>query len=198
MTVVPAGTFTMGGKGDFERPAHRVTIRSKFAIGRYEVTFDEWDRCVAEGACKTRPSDRGWGRGTRPVINVSWLDAKAFAAWLSEKTGQKYRLPTEAEWEYAARAGTTTTYWWGQDVEIASSELSELQYGSGAEDIAGRIVQTQCVRTLRYVRKRCRVGGRLLARRLSGCADRTLRRGPRRSASSASCAAALSTATQSM
>jgi formylglycine-generating enzyme required for sulfatase activity len=116
MVVVAAGAFAMGGQADYEHPSHRVTIKNKFAIGRYEVTFDEWDKCADEGACKTRPSDRGWGRGTRPVINVSWLDAKAFVSWLSQKTGQKYRLPTEAEWEYAARSGTTTPYWWGQDI----------------------------------------------------------------------------------
>jgi formylglycine-generating enzyme required for sulfatase activity len=116
MVVVAAGAFTMGGQADYERPSRRVTIRNKFAVGRYEVTFDEWDKCADEGACKTRPSDRGWGRGTRPVINVSWLDAKAFVSWLSQKSGQKYRLPTEAEWEYVARGGTTTPYWWGQDI----------------------------------------------------------------------------------
>jgi formylglycine-generating enzyme required for sulfatase activity len=116
MVIVPAGAFTMGGKTDYDHPAHRATVKNKFAIGRYEVTFDEWDKCVEEGGCKTRPGDRGWGRGRHPVINVSWLDAKAFAAWLSQKTGQKYRLPTEAEWEYVARGGTTTTYWWGQEV----------------------------------------------------------------------------------
>lgn len=116
MVVVPAGSFTMGGKTDYDHPTHRATIKSKFAIGRYEVTFDEWDKCVEEGGCKTRPGDRGWGRGRHPVINVSWLDAKAFATWVSQKTGQKYRLPTEAEWEYAARGGTATTFWWGQEV----------------------------------------------------------------------------------
>lgn len=116
MVVVPAGSFTMGGKTDYDHPTHRATVKNKFAIGRYEVTFDEWDKCAEEGGCKTRPGDRGWGRGRHPVINVSWLDAKAFASWLSQKTGQKYRLPTEAEWEYAARGGTTTTYWWGQEV----------------------------------------------------------------------------------
>ena len=129
MMVVPAGTFTMGGKSDYEHPAHRVTIKNRFAIGRYEVTFDEWDSCVDQGGCKTRPSDRGWGRGARPVINVTWPDAKAFASWLSEKTGQKYRLPTEAEWEYASRAGTTTTYWWGQDVDSRNANCKNCNTG---------------------------------------------------------------------
>jgi formylglycine-generating enzyme required for sulfatase activity len=116
MVSVPAGSFMMGAKLDYADPAHRVTMASNFAIGRFEVTFDEWGQCVDEGGCKTRPDDRGWGRGQRPVINVSWLDAKAFVAWLSQKTGYKYRLPTEAEWEYAARAGSGTTYWWGSDL----------------------------------------------------------------------------------
>lgn len=116
MVVVPAGTFTMGARIDYAGPPRAVTIARPFAIGRYEVTFGEWDACVADKGCKSRPADRGWGRNRNPVINVSWLDAKEFAAWLSQKTGQKYRLPTEAEWEYAGRATTSSTYWWGADV----------------------------------------------------------------------------------
>ena len=116
MVVLAGGTFTMGANMDYATPPHSVTISRPFAIGRYEVTFAEWDACLSENGCKSRPGDRGWGRNRNPVINVSWLDAKEFAAWLSQKTGQKYRLPTEAEWEYAARANTRTTYWWGADV----------------------------------------------------------------------------------
>jgi formylglycine-generating enzyme required for sulfatase activity len=116
MVVVPAGSFMMGGRTDYATPAHSVTIPKQFAIGRYEVTFAEWDACLAERACKARPSDRGWGRNRNPVMNVSWLDAKEFAAWLSQKTGQRYRLPSESEWEYASRANTRGTYWWGADV----------------------------------------------------------------------------------
>jgi formylglycine-generating enzyme required for sulfatase activity len=115
MVVVPAGDYSMGSpETPYEKPEHKVTIAQPFAIGRREVTFDEWDQCFAALACKYRPDDRGWGRGTRPVIDVSWDDAKLFIAWLSQKTGKRYRLPSEAEWEYAARAGTTTAYWWGR------------------------------------------------------------------------------------
>jgi formylglycine-generating enzyme required for sulfatase activity len=116
MVVIPAGEFDMGSNDTImEKPIHRVAIRRPIAIGRREITFAEWDQCVAAGACKYRPDDRGWGRGDRPLIDVSWDDAKLFLNWLSQKTGQRYRLPTEAEWEYAARAGTTSRYWWGRD-----------------------------------------------------------------------------------
>ena len=115
MVVVPSGEFQMGSRDSlYEQPVHRVVIANPFAIGRREVTFAEWDLCVASGGCKYRPSDRGWGRGDRPVIDVSWSDAKTFLSWLSQKTGKAYRLPTEAEWEYAARAGTESPYWWGR------------------------------------------------------------------------------------
>ena len=117
MVVVPPGEFEMGSADSpYEKPVHHVTIAKPFAIGRHLVTFAEWDHCVTEGGCKYSPEDRGWGRGNRPVIDVSWEDAQSFISWLSTKTGKKYRLPTEAEWEYAARAGTSTAYWWGRDV----------------------------------------------------------------------------------
>ncbi len=122
MVVVPAGRFRMGCLSNddscsgFERPAHDVTIGAPFALSAFEVTFQEWDACVAAGGCGHWPDDEGWGRGPRPVINVSWQDARLYARWLSEETGASYRLPSESEWEYAARAGTTTKYGWGDDI----------------------------------------------------------------------------------
>jgi serine/threonine-protein kinase len=111
MVWIPAGQFIQGspvdefGSQSSERPRRSVEIPT-FAIGQTEVTFDEWDACVADGGCSYDPSEPGWGRGSRPVINVSRTDAREFAAWLSDKTGRDYRLPSESEWEYAARAGT--------------------------------------------------------------------------------------------
>jgi formylglycine-generating enzyme required for sulfatase activity len=135
MVVVPAGSFTMGSpkseedRADNEGPQHSVTIAKPFAVGRFAVTFDEWGACVADGGCNGyKPDDKGWGRGRQPVINVSWDDAKAYVAWLSRKTGKPYRLLSEAEREYMARAGTTTPFWWG-----ASISTSQANYGGGSK-----------------------------------------------------------------
>ena len=117
MVVVPAGDFLMGspdGKGsDNEHPQHKVTVAKPFAVGKLEVTFDQWDACVVQRGCSAVTDDRDWGRGSRPVINVSWDDAKTYVAWLAKLTGKSYRLLTEAEWEYSARAGAATDYSWG-------------------------------------------------------------------------------------
>lgn len=118
MVKIPAGSFQMGdiqGGGAYdEKPVHKVSVKA-FAMGKYEVTFAEFDK-FAEATGREKPFGLGWGRGNRPVINVSWHSAVAYAKWLSEQTGHSYRLPTEAEWEYAARAGTSTKYWWGNDI----------------------------------------------------------------------------------
>jgi formylglycine-generating enzyme required for sulfatase activity len=137
MVVVPAGTFEMGSVADMESPIHQVIIAKPFAIGRYEVTFREWELCVAAGGCKFSPSDQNWGRGDRPVINLSWLDVKEFVKWLSEKTGQSYRLPSEAEWEYAARAGTSTPYWWGREIGTRQANCRECGGGGAQTSPAG-------------------------------------------------------------
>jgi formylglycine-generating enzyme required for sulfatase activity len=119
---VPAGEFMMGspaneeGRRGNESPQHKVKIARAFAVSRFEVTFDEWDACVARGGCAYQPVDHGWGRGRRPVIEVSWEEAQRYAAWLSKQTGKPYRLLSEAEWEYAARAGSDKAFSWGDKI----------------------------------------------------------------------------------
>ena len=118
MVVIPAGSFRMGclsviGCRDSETPVREVTISAPFAVSKHEVTFRQWDACVASGGCSKRPYDSGWGRGQRPVMRISWDDAQEYVRWLSDETGATYRLLTEAEWEYAARAGSSTAYGWG-------------------------------------------------------------------------------------
>lgn len=118
MVVIPAGTYQMGsqrgerGRSPDEGPVHPVTFKQPFAIGVYEITFAEWDACVSDGVCVHSPDDNREGRGDRPVINVNMADVGEFLQWLSAKTGHEYRLPSEAEWEYAARAGTETPRYW--------------------------------------------------------------------------------------
>ena len=139
LVVVPAGSFMMGspasewGRFNNEGPQRRVTIAEPFAVGVYEVTFREWDACVSEGGCNGyRPDDLGWGRGGRPVINVSWDDARAYVKWLSQRTGKHYRLLSESEWEYVARAGTTGPFHTGSTISSDQANYdSSYTYASG-------------------------------------------------------------------
>jgi formylglycine-generating enzyme required for sulfatase activity len=136
MIAIPAGRFLMGSPSDEpersanEGPPHWVQVPA-FELCRYAVTFDDWDACVAAGGCTHRPDDRGWGRGRRPVINVSWDDAQAYVRWLSHVTGKAYRLPSEAEWEYACRAGTATPFSTGRCIRTDQANYD------GNRDYAG-------------------------------------------------------------
>jgi formylglycine-generating enzyme required for sulfatase activity len=133
MVVVPAGSFTMGGSTNVAQPQHTVTFGRPFAVSKYELTFADWDACVAGGGCNGyKPVDQGWGRGQQPVINVNWDDAQTYVAWLSQVTGKTYRLLSEAEYEYAARAGTTTTYPWGDDIKLNGQAMADCD-GCGSE-----------------------------------------------------------------
>ncbi|MDA1090185.1 MAG: SUMF1/EgtB/PvdO family nonheme iron enzyme [Proteobacteria bacterium] len=118
LVVVPAGLYVMGLSAESKKskPAHRVSIKKPFAMGRFEVKFSEWTACVKGGGCNREPDDHKWGREGRPVINVTYFDVKRYLEWISKKTGKRYRLPSEAEWEYADRAGATTLWWWGNKV----------------------------------------------------------------------------------
>lgn len=122
MTVVPAGSFVMGspstepGHHPSEEPQHTVTIAKAFAISTFELTFANWDACAAHGDCDPQVSDGGFGRGKQPLINVTWQDARQYVAWLTAVTGKPYRLLSEAEYEYAARAGSASAYPWGEEI----------------------------------------------------------------------------------
>jgi formylglycine-generating enzyme required for sulfatase activity len=107
---------------------HPVSIARSFAIGKYEITVEQYD-AFAQATGREKPDDMGWGRGTRPVVNVSWDDAAAYATWLSAQTGKHYRLPSEAEWEYSARAGSVTRFTWGDKLGV-SKETSATWAGA--------------------------------------------------------------------
>jgi formylglycine-generating enzyme required for sulfatase activity len=131
MVAVPSGRFRMGSpsdeleRSDHEGPQHEVRIDQAFAMGVYAASFDEYDRYTQDTQGR-KPNDKGWGRGSRPVIDVSWNDAQAYCAWLMEQTGRVYRLPSEAEWEYACRAGTTTPFYFG-----ARLSTDQANFGGG-------------------------------------------------------------------
>ncbi|MDE0005136.1 MAG: SUMF1/EgtB/PvdO family nonheme iron enzyme [Rhodospirillaceae bacterium] len=142
MAVVPAGTFRMGclqvsGCDDDELPVREVAIPMRFALSKHEITFADWDACVEAGGCGGYlPDDEGWGRESRPVIHVSWDDAQSYVTWLSESTGEVYRLPSEAEWEYAARAGTETRFGWGDGLGPENANCREERCRDGHRNTA--------------------------------------------------------------
>jgi formylglycine-generating enzyme required for sulfatase activity len=130
LVMVPAGQFPMGSlytdneADPDEQPPHLVRILAPLAFGRTPVTLAQWDVCVGEGWCQP-VADQGWGRGNRPAINVNWDDVHQFLGWLRFRTGHVYRLPSEAEFEYAARGGTTTRYWWGNTAGINNANCQD-------------------------------------------------------------------------
>ena len=137
MLVVPAGNFMMGaapgenGQSD-EQPRHQVTLGKALAVSKFELTFDEWDTCASYGECRPDVRDADFGRGQRPAINVDWDDAQQYVAWLSKMTGKPYRLLTEAEYEYVARAGTQTAYPWGANIEVDGKPMADCN-GCGSQ-----------------------------------------------------------------
>ena len=146
MKSIPGGSYMMGcSEGDkechdSEEPRHRVNLR-RFKLMETEVTFAMWDACVNAGGCSHRPEDEGWGRGNRPVINVSYEDiTQQFIPWLNRTTGQTFRLPSEAEWEYAARAGSTTKYSWGNIIDCNKASYSRRSDGGECSDSFGTVV----------------------------------------------------------
>jgi formylglycine-generating enzyme required for sulfatase activity len=136
MVVVPPGQFWMGATdGDdkfasiVEKPRHTVEIGHSIAIGRYPVTFDEWDAYVRGAPAAHRPADHGWGRGRLPVCNVSWDDARNYVKWLSEASGRGYRLPSEAEWEYCCRGGAGGVFATGAGISVRQANFLHLDFG---------------------------------------------------------------------
>jgi formylglycine-generating enzyme required for sulfatase activity len=133
MVAIPQGSFYMGSDDGevHEKPVHKVNVKP-FYMSQTEVTFDQWEACHKEGMCEQIPDDNGWGRGNRPVINVSWDDAKQYVNWLNKKTEIKYRLPSEAEWEYAALAGSNKKYAMGDEISC-----EQAKYGAFSGDCSG-------------------------------------------------------------
>lgn len=149
MVAIPPGEFMMGSNGGNpnETPVHKVTIGYTLAVGKYEITWAQWQVCVNEGGCpaiEISDDDFGGGGGSRPLTHVSWNDAQSYVAWLSRKTGQAYRLLSEAEWEYAARGGTTSTYFWGENPDDACAYANGLDLNF-TELVGGVLVKVlQC------------------------------------------------------
>ena len=143
MVVLPTGRFRMGDLSGYgyreERPVHTVTISRRIAMGKYPVTFKDYKRYVSATGAR-RLADCGWGRGRRPVIMVTWYEAKAYASWLSEQTGKRYRLPSESEWEYAARAGTETAYSWGDEINCSQARYGRQEGGDCSDSRDGTVL----------------------------------------------------------
>jgi formylglycine-generating enzyme required for sulfatase activity len=149
MVVVPRGSFMMGTPADEpdrfkgEDPIHRVTFAKPFAVGRFTISFDEWDACLADGGCGRIKGDDKFGRGRLPAQGISFKAAKLYLAWLSKKVGRTYRLPSESEREYFTRAGTTTPFWFGSTVTAQDANYkASIPYGNGphGEDSKGPVV----------------------------------------------------------
>jgi formylglycine-generating enzyme required for sulfatase activity len=154
MMRLPGSSFAMGspeteiGRRGWEGQQREVRVPA-FAISAHEITLAQWDACYAAGSCGGyTPPDRGWGRGAHPALMVSWNDAQAYVQWLSERSGRRYRLPSEAEWEYAARAGATSAYWWGANYDASQVTLGRTSEvgahaanGFGLFDVAGNIAE---------------------------------------------------------
>ncbi|WP_442856503.1 SUMF1/EgtB/PvdO family nonheme iron enzyme [Burkholderia sp. WSM2230] len=126
MIALPAGSFSMGSNSDdpSEKPVHHVTIGAPFAIGKYEVTVEQWNACVAANACPKLTPETNANKAA-PARDLSWDDAQQYVQWLARTTGKPYRLPTEAEWEYAVRGGTTTAYWWGDQMRKGNANCKD-------------------------------------------------------------------------
>ena len=142
MIVVPSGSYVMGSPRSEEmhhssqEPQHRVEIPYHFTVGKYEVTFREWDACVEAGGCSHNPDDLGRGRGSQPVVDVNWEDAREYVSWLSRKTGENYRLLSESEWEYVARADTTGPFHFGSTISTDQANYDgHYTYGEGRRGI---------------------------------------------------------------
>ena len=143
MVVVPKGSFMMGtpitevDRSKGEDPIHRATFARPFAVGRFTVSFDEWDACLADGGCDgNKGDDHGVGRGRLPARGINFEAAKSYLAWLSKKVGRTYRLPSESEREYFARAGTTTPFWFGKTISSQNASYSaSIPYGDGPRGI---------------------------------------------------------------
>lgn len=141
MVVINSGAGMLGSPQDedkrqrFENPMRETLINYQFEVSKYEITFDDWDNCVKDGGCAGyKPDDNGWGRGKRPVINICYDDTQKFISWINGKTGETYRLLSEAEWEYVARAGQVAPFGNGFDISSKQANFDgKAPYGTAAE-----------------------------------------------------------------